>query len=73
MVPSTKNDKLKGRPHFVRDKGVLNLNDPYLTTTNKYHHAFLPKDLNGYAKKDVPTYWECEEYPKTWGHGLKHK
>ena len=73
LVPSTQNDKLRGRPFHVKDKGVLNLNDMYLTTTNKDHRAFKPKELNGYAKKDVPTYWECEEYPKAWGHGLKHK
>ena len=73
MVPSTQNKKLQGKPYFVKDKGVLHLNDPYLTTTNRIHRRFKPKELEGYPKKDVPTYWECEEYPKAWGHGLKHK
>merc|ERR1712038_7321 len=72
IYPTTKNEKLKGRPFFVRDKGVHNLNDMYLTTNNKEHRAYKPKELAGYAKKDVPTYWECEEYPKAWGHGLTH-
>ncbi len=73
VVQTTQNDKLRGRPFLVRDHAVMRLNDPYLTTTNKDHRSFTPKELNGYAKKDVPTYWECEEYPKAWGHGLKHK
>jgi len=24
-----------------------------------------------YPKKDASTFWECEEYPKAWGHGSK--
>ncbi len=51
----------------------MDLMDPYLTTTNQYHRSFKPKELQGYPKKNIATYWECEEYPKTWGHGLKHK
>ena len=73
MVPSTQNKKLQGKPYFVRDKAVLDLLDPYLTTTNSCHRAFKPKELDRYPKKDIATYWECEEYPKAWGHGLKHK
>ena len=23
-----------------------------------------------YPKKDVATYWECEDYSKAWGHGM---
>ncbi|CAH1787255.1 unnamed protein product [Owenia fusiformis] len=73
MVPSTQNDKLRGKTFMPKDKGVLNLHDDmYLTTTNKDHRPFNPRELKGYSKKDVPTYWECEEYPKAWGHGLKH-
>ncbi len=73
MVPTTENDKLKGKVYYPRDKGPLCELDPYLTTTNKYHRSFKPKELGAYPKKDVPTYWECEEYPKSWGHGLHHK
>ena len=73
IIPTTENPKLKGKPFYVRDKGVLNELDPYLTTTAKTHRSFKPKELQGYAKKDVPTYWECEEYPKSWGHGSHHK
>ncbi|KAK2163037.1 hypothetical protein LSH36_87g06000 [Paralvinella palmiformis] len=72
VVPTTENPKLKGKPYYVRDKGVLDLVDPYLTTTNMYHRSFKPKELQGYPKKDIATYWECEEYPKAWGHGLQH-
>lgn len=28
-------------------------------------------ELLDYPKKDATTYWECEEYPKAWGHGSK--
>lgn len=24
-----------------------------------------------YPKKDYATFWECEPYPKAWGHGSK--
>ena len=66
---------MSGRPFYVRDKGVYDLNDTYLTTTAKYHRRFKHKELDGVAKKDIPTYWETEEYPKaqTWGFGLHHK
>ena len=75
VVPTTKNEKMGGRPFYVRDKGVYDLNDTYLTTTAKYHRRFKHKELDGVAKKDIPTYWETEEYPKamTWGFGLHHK
>lgn len=69
---TTQNPKLQGQPFYVRDKGVLNLLDPYLSTTHKDHRSFKPNELKKYPKKDVATYWECEEYPKAWGHGLKH-
>lgn len=72
VLPTTKNEKLKGKPFFVKDQGIFDLNDPYLTTTNKVHRRFKPKELNAYPKKNIATYWECEEYPKAWGHGLKH-
>ena len=72
VLPTTQNEKLKGKPFFVRDKGVMDLNDMYLTTTNKHHRSFKPKELESYPKKNVATYWECEEYPKAWGHGLHH-
>jgi len=69
---STQNPKLQGQPFYVRDKGVLSLLDPYLSTTHKDHRSFKPSELKAYPKKDNPTYWECEEYPKAWGHGSKH-
>ena len=28
-------------------------------------------ELGRYPAKDYATYWECEEYPKAWGHGSK--
>lgn len=70
---TTQNPKLQGEPFYVKDKGVLRCLDPYLSTTNQDHRAFKPAELKRYPKKDVATYWDCEEYPKAWGHGLKHK
>jgi len=51
----------------------MDLNDPYLTTNNQIHRRFTDKELDSYLRKDIATYWECEEYPKSWGFGLKHK
>ena len=70
---STQNPKLQGQPFYVRDKGILTNLDPYLSMTHKDHRSFKPAELKAYPKKDFPTYWQCEEYPKAWGHGLKHK
>lgn len=28
-------------------------------------------ELEKYPKKQYATYWECEGYPKSWGHGSK--
>jgi hypothetical protein len=73
VLPTTENDKMKGREFYIKNKGILDLNDPYITSTGAAHRRFKPKELGGYAKKDSATYWDCEEYPKGWGHGLKHK
>lgn len=27
------------------------------------------EELEKYPKKEYATYWECEGYPKAWGHG----
>lgn len=69
---STQNPKLQAKPFYVRDQGVLTLMDPYLTTTQKDHRSFKPDELKKYPKKDVATYWDCEDYPKAWGHGNKN-
>lgn len=29
------------------------------------------EELLDYPHKDATTYWECEDYPKAWGHGAK--
>lgn len=72
-VIDTENPKLKGRVFYPSDLGIMDLNEPYLTTNMKYHRVFKPKELDGVAKKDAVTYWQAEDYPKTLGHGLKHK
>ena len=32
---------------------------------------FDREELLDYPMKDASTYWDCEEYPKAWGHGPK--
>jgi len=64
---------MAGKDIYPNDKGVLNLNDMYTTTNQATHRKFKERELKGYPEKNVPTYWECEEYPKVWGHGLHEK
>jgi len=73
MVPSTRNEAVAGKTIHPSDKAVLNLNDMYTTTNMATHRKFKQPELKGYPQKDVATYWECEEYPKAWGHGLHEK
>ena len=40
IIPSTENSPLKGDRFVVRDQGALRLNEPYVSTTHKDHHAF---------------------------------
>merc|ERR1711962_6300 len=55
-----------------QDKGVLTFHgDVYLSTTQKDHRSFSKEEKSKYPRKDYATYWECEEYPKAWGHGSK--
>ena len=37
----------------------------------RYHRTFSQGELDRYPKKDVATYWQCEDYPKAWGHGMR--
>ncbi|XP_075045783.1 stabilizer of axonemal microtubules 3 [Mixophyes fleayi] len=71
LVATTENKVLSGEPFYVRDKGVLSLNDIYASTTARDFRAFTAKELEGYPKKDALTYWQAEDYPKAWGHGMK--
>nr|XP_033815947.1 uncharacterized protein LOC117367485 isoform X1 [Geotrypetes seraphini] len=71
MVPSTENKALNGSLYYICDQGVLNRNDIYASTTARDFRAFTKEELEGYPKKDILTYWQGEEYPKAWGHGLK--
>ena len=45
----------------------------YTTTNQATHRKFKHGELKGYPEKDAATYWQCEEYPKSWGHGLHEK
>lgn len=72
-VPSTQNPKLAGQKFSIQERGVLTYHsDPYLSTTQKDHRFFSKQEKSKYPKKEYATYWECEGYPKAWGHGSKH-
>ncbi|XP_065912944.1 stabilizer of axonemal microtubules 3-like [Dysidea avara] len=70
MIASTQNDALRRRPVLPEEHAVLTLNDPYLSVTQKDHRRFTKNELDKYPKKDIATYWQCEDYPKSWGHGM---
>lgn len=69
---TTQNPKLQGAPFYIRDKGVLRLMDPYISTTSNDHRSFTYQELKSYPTKNIATYWQCEDYPKAWGHGVQH-
>nr|CAB3262789.1 uncharacterized protein LOC100183262 [Phallusia mammillata] len=71
IIASTQNKAMSAKPFFVRDKGILNLNDVYLSSSQKAYRSFKREELLDYPQKNASTYWECEEYPKAWGHGAK--
>lgn len=71
IAATTENKALAGQPFYIKDKSVLRLNDIYTTTTARDFRVFTDKELEGYARKDAVTYWQAEDYPKVWGHGLK--
>jgi len=73
LVPSTQNPEMAGLKYNIHDRGVFNYHgDMYLTTTQKDHRFFNRVEKNKYPRKEYGTYWECEGYPKAWGHGSKH-
>lgn len=72
LVSSTQNNDVAGRIYYPKDQGVLTYHgDIYLTTTHKDHRRFNRSEFGEYPKKNYATFWECEDYPKAWGHGSK--
>uniref|UniRef100_UPI00398F57D3 stabilizer of axonemal microtubules 3 n=1 Tax=Pristiophorus japonicus TaxID=55135 RepID=UPI00398F57D3 len=71
IVASTENPARAGQEFYVQDKDVLRQNEIYLSTTNKDFRPYKKNELEGYPRKDIATYWQTEDYPKAWGHGLK--
>ena len=39
----------------------------------RFHRSFSSSELRRYPLKDAATYWQCEDYPKAWGHGTREK
>ena len=64
LCPSTVNRQLQGRSFIPQNQAILDRLEPYMTTNNWYHRTFSVRELNKYPKKDVATYWQCEDYPK---------
>lgn len=71
LKPTTTISKLQGKNFKPEDQAILHRNEPYMTTNNWFHRTFTRKELNKYPKKDIVTYWQCEDYPKAWGFGMK--
>lgn len=69
MIASTQNEAMRRRPILPEEHAILTLNDPYISVTQKDHHRFTKQEMEKYPKKEFGTYWECEDYPKAWGHG----
>ena len=64
LCPSTVNKQLQGRSFVPQNQAILDRLEPYMTTNNWYHRTFSIRELSKYPKKDVATYWQCEDYPK---------
>lgn len=69
LIPMTQNKETAGTVYYTVDKQVLKKLDPYSTTSQATHRPFSSNELCGYPRKDIATYWDCEGYPKAWGHG----
>lgn len=53
--------------------GATSLDQPDATTTRLHHRTIPTEEQDGYGRKDVATYWSCEDYPAVRGHGPKTK
>ncbi|XP_058530442.1 uncharacterized protein SAXO3 isoform X2 [Ochotona princeps] len=68
LIPWTRNTELAGRPFTVSDRGVLNGQQLYLTTTAQDFRCYTKKELSGYPSRDSQNYWSSEQAPGVWGH-----
>ncbi|KAM5134046.1 stabilizer of axonemal microtubules 3 [Callospermophilus lateralis] len=68
LIPWTKSSELAGRPFTISDKGVLDHNQLYLTTSAQDFRFYTKKELSGYPCKDTLTYWKFQ-MPQVQGHG----
>ncbi|KAA3679338.1 uncharacterized protein DEA37_0005518 [Paragonimus westermani] len=71
IIASNANPDLAGRSIYPKDNEILRNLDPYLSTSMKEHRIWTPEELSGFAKKDIATYWDLEDYPKAKGFGLQ--
>ncbi|XP_061445622.1 stabilizer of axonemal microtubules 3 [Rhineura floridana] len=63
ILASTQNKELAGKTFYVRDKAVLQLNEPYMSVTTRDFRAFTEKELQGYPRRDAFMFRQCEDYP----------
>lgn len=73
LVPSGVNRGARGRGFVPQNQAVLDRLQPYLTSSKWFHRSFSSSELRRYPLKDAATYWQCEDYPKAWGHGTREK
>ncbi|XP_013920690.1 PREDICTED: uncharacterized protein LOC106547933 isoform X1 [Thamnophis sirtalis] len=53
VVATTQNNNLAGRPFYICDKTVFQLNEPYLSTTAQDFRIFTQKELQGCTRKQI--------------------
>ncbi|XP_021101617.1 uncharacterized protein LOC101710917 isoform X2 [Heterocephalus glaber] len=68
-VPWKRNPELAGRPFMISGQGVLDRHQLYLTTTACDFRFYPKKELSGYPRRDVLTYWNFKGTPRGWGLG----
>ncbi|XP_027632263.1 uncharacterized protein LOC114004414 [Tupaia chinensis] len=71
LIPWTRNPELAGRPFAISDLGVLDRHQPYLTTSARDFRFYSKKELSGYPRKDLLTYWSFQETPQLRGYSPK--
>ncbi|XP_004448181.2 stabilizer of axonemal microtubules 3 [Dasypus novemcinctus] len=69
LIPWGRSSELAGRPFTVSDQGILDRQQLYLPTSARDFRAYPQKELSGYPRKDLLTYWSLAEMPRVWGHG----
>ncbi|XP_005412971.2 PREDICTED: uncharacterized protein LOC102025400 isoform X2 [Chinchilla lanigera] len=69
--PRSPAQALVPRTFMIPDQGVLDQHQLYLTTSARDFRFYPKKELSGYPRRDVLTYWNFEGAPRGRGAGLQ--